>query len=351
MRKSRILLLVHETLLPPDDVSGLTPQQHAEVRTEHDVMSTLRERGHEVVPIGVLDELATLRRALQEFRPKIVFNLLEEFHGLRMFDQNVVSYLELARTAYTGCNPRGLIISRDKALSKKILSYHRLGAPAFFVCKRGRRVRRPKKIGFPLIVKSLVEEASRGISEASVVHNDDKLLERVSFIHESIETDAIVEQYIEGRELYVGMLGNERLTVLPPWELLLENLRADAPYIATRAAKWDLGYQERRGVAIGPAENLSEEIRRRIERTAKRTYRALNLTGYARIDFRLSAGDQLYFLEANANPDIQRDGEFASAALDGGFEYPDLLERVMALGQAYMRALKRAMGGEAPPPE
>lgn len=350
MRKSRVLLLVHESLLPPDDVSELSPEEFAEIRTEHNVLSALRELGHEVVPVGVLDELATLRKALQEFRPKIVFNLLEEFHGLRMFDQNVVSYLELARTAYTGCNPRGLIISRDKALSKKILSYHRLGAPKFFVCKRGRRVRRPSKIGFPLIVKSLVEEASRGISEASVVHNDEKLLERVGFIHDSIQTDAIVEQYIEGRELYVGMLGNERLTVLPPWELLLENLRPDAPYIATRAAKWDLDYQERRGVAIGPAENISDDLLRRIERTAKRAYRALNLTGYARIDFRLGEGERLYFLEANANPDIQADGEFASAALEGGYEYPALLERVMSLGLAHMRDLKRAMGGEGPPP-
>ncbi len=249
-----------------------------------------------------------------------------------MLDQNVVSYLELMRVPYTGCNPRGLIISRDKALSKKILFYHRMHAPRFAVFPRGRKVRRPSRLTFPLIVKSLVEEASTGISEASLVKDDTKLIERVAFIHDKIGTDAIVEQFVEGRELYASVLGNYRLQVLPTWELKVDNLRADAPLIATSTLKWNLDYQRRRGVKIVFAEDLSQQLHEHIRKTAKRIYRALNLSGYARIDFRLRADGRLYFIEANANPDIGANEEFALAALKVGIEYPRLLQRIINLG-------------------
>ena len=323
---------MHADLVPPDDVSVMSKAEFAEIKTEHDVLQGLRAAGHEVRSLGLLDELAPLRAALKEWEPHIVFNLLEEFHGMRMFDQNVVSYLELMKVPYTGCNPRGLIISRDKALSKKILFYHRIRAPRFAVFPRGRKIKRPTKLGFPLIVKSLVEEASTGISEASLVKDDAKLIERVQFIHEKIGTDAIVEQFVEGRELYASVLGNYRLQVFPTWELKVENLRADAPLIATSTVKWDLEYQKRRGVKIVFAEDLGADIRDHIKKTAKRIYRALNLTGYARIDFRLSPQNRLYFLEANSNPDIGAAEEFALAAKKAGIEYPQLLQRLLNIG-------------------
>ena len=182
-------------------------------------MSTLRAAGHDVRPLGVQHELKPIRDEVESWKPDVVFNLLEQFHGEAVYDQNVASYLELMRVPYTGCNPRGLVLARGKDLSKKLLIYHRIPLPAFAVFPMRRKIKRPPRLGLPLIVKSLSEDASYGIAQASVVDSDEKLAERVTFIHERIGTAAIAEQYIEGRELYVGVLGNDRLRVLPIWEL------------------------------------------------------------------------------------------------------------------------------------
>ena len=154
--------------------------------------------------LEVRDELGPIRQMLFEWKPHVVFNLIESFFGLRELDQHVASYLELLRVPYTGCNPRGLVLARDKALAKTILTYHRIHVPRFEVVHSGRRVRRSKRLTFPLIVKSLTEEASVGIAQASVVWDQAELDERVKFIHESITGDALIEEFIDGREIYVG---------------------------------------------------------------------------------------------------------------------------------------------------
>ena len=214
MRKLRILALMHDYMVPPKDTAGFDLAT-VSWKTEFDVTSTLIEMGHDVQQLGVKDELAGIRQAINEGNPHIAFNLLEAFHEVGSFDQNLVAYLELLRMPYTGCNPRGLLLSRDKALSKKLLAYHRIPVPDFAVNRIGRAVKRPARMRYPLIVKSLTQDASLGISQASVVRDDEKLSERVRFIHDSIGTDAIIEQFIEGRELYVGVMGNHRLQVLP----------------------------------------------------------------------------------------------------------------------------------------
>ena len=338
-RKLRVVVLMHEDLVPPDDLAGLDDKEIWRIKTERDVVETLQRLGHEVRKLGLWDELLPLRRELKEWEPDIVFNLLEEFHGEAVYDHNVVSYLELMRAPYTGCNPRGLVLGRDKALSKKILHYHRIRVPQFAVAPLGRRFRRPKRLEFPLIVKSLIEEASAGISKASVVHADDKLQERVQLIQQHVRTDAIVEQYIEGRELYVGIMGNHRLTVLPVWELFLDKLPSDAPRIATRRMKIDREFQKRHEVTIGKAKGLSDEQLRRFERVSKRIYRILGLTGYARLDFRLAPDGAAYFLEANPNPEIAADEEFAKASAAAGLSYDAMVERIVRLGlQRVVRA-------------
>lgn len=331
VRRKRVLVLMHEDLVPPANIEGLSAQEVMPFATEYDVVTAMQWLGHEAIKLGVHDELAPLRRALKEVKPHVVFNLLEEFHGEAVFDQHVVSYLELQRAAYTGCNPRGLVLGRDKALSKKILHYHRIRCPKFVVFPMGRTVRRPARLSFPLIVKSLVEEGSTGISEASVVHNDEKLRERVSFIHRSVGTDAIAEEFIDGREVYAGVMGNHRLTVLPPWELKIGELRSDAPRIATRRIKFDLEFQRKYNVEIGPA-NFDDALMVKYRAIAKRIYRVLGLSGYARIDFRLTPTGELYFLEANPNPDIARGEEFSSAARATGLEYEPLLQKILNLG-------------------
>jgi D-alanine-D-alanine ligase len=330
-RKLRVLVLMHPDLVPPDSLEGYSEREIYVWKTEFHIVSTLRELGHSVRPLGVADELAPIRRAIDEWKPHLVFNLLEEFHGLGELDQHVVSYLELLRIPYTGCNPRGLVLARDKALSKKVLAYHRIHVPEFAVVRRGQRLRTGRKLTFPLIVKSLTEEASMGISQASIVETHDKLAERVTFIHESIRSDAIVEEYIEGRELYVGVVGNARPTVLPVWELLFENLSPGTAAIATARVKHDVDYQARRGINQQQAE-LEPEVAARIARTTRRIYKALLLDGYARIDYRLRDDGALYFLEANPNPEVAPGEEFASAAEAAGIAYDELLERIVALG-------------------
>jgi D-alanine-D-alanine ligase len=233
---------------------------------------------------------------------------------------------------YTGCNPRGLMLARGKDLSKTLVQHHRVPVPDFAVFPMHRKVKRPARLALPLIVKSINEDASYGISQASVVDSDDKLVERVKFIHERIGTAAIAEQYIEGREIYVGIVGNDRLLVLPVWELQFKNMPQGDWLIATEKVKHDTDYQERRGILHGPAKDLTPELTARIQGLAKRIYRTLELDGYARIDFRLAADGTPYFLEANPNPEIAESEEFATAARHVGIDYSDLLHRIVALG-------------------
>ncbi len=333
-RKLRVVVLMHELLVPPDDIAGVDEKEIAEYRSEYDVSTALRVLGHEVTKLGVYDELASLRRTVREQRPHVVFNLLEEFKGRPVFDHAVVSYLELMGMQYTGNNPRGLVITRDKALTKKILHYHRIATPRFAVFPRKRKVRMPARVSFPLIVKSLSEEASAGIAQASVVTTHEALAERVAFIHERVGTAALAEEYVEGRELYVGVIGNHRLEELPPWELGLDKLPGDAYPIATYKVKWDIDYQKRHDITIGPAQDLTDALRREIQSVSRRCYRVLEMEGYARLDFRLREDGRLFLLEANPNPDISRDAEFASSALDAGYEYERLIQKVVSLGMA-----------------
>jgi D-alanine-D-alanine ligase len=330
VKKTRILALVHDHLVPPDDVTGIDVRE-AEWKMEYDVIETLRERGHEVAVLGIHDDLTAIRHRIGSFKPQIVFNLLEAFAGVTSFDQNVVSYLELLRMPYTGGNPRGLILARDKALSKKLLAYHRIPVPEFTVVRRGQKPTLSRKLQFPLIAKSLFFEASVGISQASVVENEDQLLRRVQFIHESLGTAAIVEQFIDGRELYVGVLGNDRLQVFPVWEMSFAKMPDNRWRIATERVKWSTKYQVRHGIMTDVAD-LPPEVYGRVQHLAKRVYRALDLNGYARIDLRLAVDGRPYVLEANPNPNLAYGEDFAESGEKAGVSYERLLERIITLG-------------------
>jgi len=335
MKKLRVLVLVHETLVPPESTDGYTDQQIDEWRTEYDVSTCLRAMGHDVKVLGLGDNLSDLRAAITDWKPDIAFNLLEEFQGIVTYDQYVVAFLELMKLPYTGCNPRGMMISRDKVLSKQILAYHRIATARFALLPRKRRFLAPKKLKFPLFVKSATEDASLGISQASVVHDMTKLKERVEFIHEQTCSDALVEEYIEGRELYIGVTGNERLTTFPVWELSFGTLPDVMAGIATRKVKWDRKYQNKHGIGTGPAHDLPEGMPQRVAAAARRIYRALSLSGYARIDMRLTPEGNLYVLEANANPNLAQIEDFATSALAASLGYDKLLERILQFGLAY----------------
>ena len=332
LKTMRVVALVHRHLIPPAKIEEGTDITAAPWRTEYDVITTLTALGHEVQALGVHDDLGEIRRLVEEWKPHIAFNLLEGFDDITIFDQNVISYLELLKLSYTGCNPRGLLLSRDKSLSKKLLHYHRIPVPEAEVFRIGRPIRRPKRLTFPLIVKSLTQEASIGISQASVVDSDEKLKERVAFIHESIGTAAIAEQYIEGRELYVGILGNQALQTLPVWELFFTNMPEGAKRIATDRVKWSVKYQKKYGIDSGPATDLPEGKAEGIQHLCKRTFRALELSGYARIDLRLDEAGNPWVLEANPNPQIAKGEDFAESAAKIGLAYDAVLQRIINLG-------------------
>jgi D-alanine-D-alanine ligase len=332
MSKLRVVALVHRHLIPPDTIEKGTDIESAPWRTEHDVITTLTAMGHEVKALPVHDDLGEIRRLVTEWKPHIAFNLLEGFDDITIFDQNVVSHLELLKLSYTGCNPRGLLLARDKSLSKKLLAYHRIPVPESETFRIGRPIRRPKRLVYPLMVKSLTQEASIGISQASVVETDEKFEERVLFIHQSIGTTAIAEQYIEGRELYVGILGNQALQALPVWELFFTNMPDGAKRIATDRVKWSVKYQKKYGIDSGPARDLPDGAAERIQHLCKRTFRALEMSGYGRIDLRMDDAGKVWVLEANPNPQIAKGEDFAASAEKIGLSYETVLQRIINLG-------------------
>jgi D-alanine-D-alanine ligase len=335
MSRQRVLVLVRDGLVPPDSLDGYSPKEIAEWKCEYDVIQALRSLDHEVQPLGVYDDLGPLRLAIAENPPDIAFMLLEEFHGVTAYDQAVVSYLELMRQLYTGCNPLGMMLSRNKALAKKILLYHRIPTPHFAVAPRGRKLTGRSKLKFPLLVKAVLEDASQGISQASVVHDDDALDERIKFVHETVNGDALVEEYIEGRELYVSVIGNERLQTYPIWEMDFGDMPEDGARIATRRVKWDEAYRDRYDVKTRAAKNLPEALAIKISKICKRVYRELSMTGYARIDLRLTEDGRIYVLEANANPNLSKDEDFADSAKAAGIDYASLLQKIIQLGLQY----------------
>jgi D-alanine-D-alanine ligase len=333
-RKLRVILLADADLLPTGELKDFSEKQRELRKTEFDVRDALEQLGHECVAIGVSDDLSTIRGAIDAHKPHIAFNLVEEFAGIGHFDQHVVSYLELRKQPYTGCNPRGLTLTRDKALTKKILSYEGMKVPEFAIFPKRKAFKRPERLAFPLFVKSLTEEGSAGISSASVVNDDEKLAERVEFIHRTTKSTAIAEQFIEGREIYVGVMGNERVTTLPAWEFS-STKDSDKPLIATDRAKWDPEYQRQHGLITGPAK-LPEKSQQQLSIISKEIYRALGMSGYARLDYRVTENGDAYLLEANPNPQIAKDEDFARSAAHIGISYTELIDQLLRLGMRYV---------------
>jgi D-alanine-D-alanine ligase len=343
MKRLRVLVLMHGDLVPPEEATGVPEDKYVPWKTEFDVLMGLEQLGHTVRRLGADSDLTPIRQAIEEFDPHIVFNLLESFHGIPSYDHYVTTYLELLQRPYTGCNPRGLLLSRDKALSRKILSYHRIPGPAFAVFPRERAVRRPTRVKFPLLVKSLTSDGSIGLAQASVVHTDEKLEERVQYLHASFDTDVIAEEYVLGREVYVPILGNRRLQTFPIMELDFGKLAEGAEPIATSKVKWDWKYQERHGIDLKRAK-LTKEVEKRLVRIAKRVYRALSLSGYARIDFRLNEEGHGFVIEANPNADLGFGEELHEAVEAGGLTYTKLLQRILNLGLGYQAEWRQVQG-------
>lgn len=334
-RKLNILLLFDVPYPPPTDQNPKDYMVGDEWKDERDVINALTRLGHKVTPFGVFDDVTPLLNVVKRHRPDVIFNQCESFRADRAHEPNLPALLELLGVPYTGARPEALTLCKDKGLTKKILAFHKVRVPAFQEALRhSPSARALKRFAYPAICKPLGLDSSEGIAQSSLVSDVESCKERVRFIHERLGTDAIVEEYIDGRELYVGVFGKDRLTVLPPQELHFRRLPDGAPHVLTFKAKWDQRYRRKYGIDSGPAKGLPDELIEHLNDTCKTIYRTFKITGYARIDLRLGVGDDLVFIEVNPNPSIKRSDDFAEAAKHAGISYDDLLSRLLNLALA-----------------
>ncbi|MBN1788457.1 MAG: ATP-grasp domain-containing protein [Sedimentisphaerales bacterium] len=322
----KITALVDIAAVPENDPQFLLPEIAI---TEYHVIQTIRELGHEVTIVTVENDIIAVANQLREQNPDLVFNLTEEFAGDRRKDKNIAAMLELLEMPFTGTGSIGLTLCRDKGLSKQILSHHRIRVPGFMSFPLGKKTKPNKSIQFPMIVKPAFEDGSEGISNASVVNDIESLENRVGFVTEKWNQGAIVEEFIEGRELYVGVIGNKKLITLPIRECIFKDKTSEGPNLATYRVKWDKAYREKWNIEYGFAK-LDEAITKKIYRICKRTYRLLHLRDYGRIDLRLTPDNKIIILEVNANPDIAYGEEVAEAAEKVGISYEQLIKQIIS---------------------
>jgi D-alanine-D-alanine ligase len=338
VKKKLKVLALFDAIRPTTIDQDLSAEMKTEDwKTEANVLAALGELGYTTEHLAIFDNLDLLRQKLETFAPDVIFNLADQFKNNRGFDQNIASLLEMQGVPFTGCGATGLVLCKHKGTSKKILGYHHIHVPNFVVIPRGQRIARLKRPKFPLLVKPVKEEASYGISQASFVTSDEQFRERVAFIHEKHDADVIAEEYIEGREFYVSVMGNLKLTVFPMRELVFGEVPPNEPKIATYKAKWDEEYRKRWGLQNQFPEGLEPALVAQIEETCKRIYRLLTIEGYARIDLRLTAANEIYFIEANPNPILAADEDFALSAGKAGLTYPQLIDRIIRQGMKTAR--------------
>src|SRR5881409_884111 len=303
-------------------------EQKAE-EAEYDVARALIASEHDVLMIGIGDDVGPMLAKLATFQPKLVFNGCEGFRKNARHEYAIAALLDMYGYRYTGSSPTALLVARNKSLTKKILAYHGIRVPAFAECHLGEKPMRPSELRFPLIVKPLLEDASVGIAQASVVENDEDLSERVKFVHEKFRQAAIVEELIEGRELYVGLVGNATVQLLPIIEMTFGEADNTEHRIATYKAKWDKEYRKRKKIKNVFAKGLSDELTAKIGDICTTAFHALWLHDYGRVDLRLTHDDEVYVLEVNPNPFVAQENEMADAAEKAGMSYSAFIQRIV----------------------
>jgi D-alanine-D-alanine ligase len=333
----RILVLfdVHRPIAADQTFSVRSLRTEEAKPTEADVLACLRKLDHEVDTLAVFDDVKAAFERIAAFKPDVVFNLCETFFSDRSHEPNIPALLELMKVPYTGAGPDALMLCKDKALAKKLLTFHRIRVARFVVSTRDRPLRKLRHFPFPAFVKPIGEEASDGIALASLAKNEDEVLERARFLHDRFETDALIEEYVEGRELYMGVLGTKRLTVFPPREIFFGEAAVaagehdDTPRFATAKAKWDDAYRKKWGIRNGPADPMSPSLERKLAEIARRACRILHVRGLGRIDARLTAAGDVVVIEVNPNPSLAKEDDFAQAALQIGVTYESLIQKVL----------------------
>jgi D-alanine-D-alanine ligase and related ATP-grasp enzymes len=308
------------------------------------VVKALAARGHTASVLAVHGDLKKLLGGIARRKPDAIFNLMETFGDHELGAVSLAGALELLAVPYTGGGPGELYLQEDKALTKKLLAYEGILFPDFAVFRQDTDLETGGKLRMPLFVKPLRMDASIGIDARAVVRSSEELMKRVSFVHKEVHDAALAEEYIEGREFYVGVLGNQEPLALPPLEMDFSQLPPDKPHIVDAKAKWDNNSIEYKGTRVQLAE-LADDVAARLKKVAVDAYRALQVRDYGRIDLRLAETGDIHVIEVNASCYLERSAEFATAAAAAGIDYPDLIHRVLEL------AMQRfAARGDRPAP-
>ncbi len=314
----------------PDESLSIRALRKEEAKpTEADVITCLRALDHEVAMLPVFDQVGEMMNRISEFAPDVVFNLCETFFLDRAHEPNVPALLDLMKVRYTGAGPEALLLCKDKALCKKILAFHKIRVAGFVVSTRTRPLRKLTRFRFPAFVKPLGEESSDGIAKASYARTEEEALERARFIHQSMDRDALIEEYIDGRELTVSVLGNARPLALPPREIFFGTGEGSSPRFTTHKAKWDDAYRKKWGIKNGPAAPLPNGTTDKLARTARMACRILKLRGLARLDVRVTEAGEVIVIEVNPNPSLARSDDFAMSAAEAGLNYEALIQRIL----------------------
>jgi len=327
----RVVVLFDLLQDPPLDHDYSDLFKDVAFESEKAVYDALKRLGYEANYLGLHDNLDRLIQELRAMQPDLIFNLTEAFNGRRDQSPQLAGLFELMNIPYTGTQSLGLDLAQDKDLAKKILAHHRIRIPKWVMSRHRRPLRSFKTFQFPAFVKLASEEASEGISRDSFVQTEAQCLQRVSFLHEKYAGDVIVEEYIDGREIYASVLGNKRLQVFPLREITFKQFPDDLPKFATYKTKWDEEYRKKWGIKNEFAEDVSEEALKQIHAVVKRSYEALQLKGYARFDLRLSEKGEVVVLEANPNPSLSPWDDFAKSVVKSGLSYDDLVAKLVEL--------------------
>lgn len=324
-KKLKITAVVEEAGIPKDDPEFRNRPKDPSM--EHDVLRALRRLGHDVQVLGIFDRIEPMVEGIEKNPPDLVFNFAEQFANDRRHDKNVAGLLEMMDIPFTGTGSAGLLLSRDKALGKQLLSTVGVRVPGFWVFPFGRNVPIPRGMHFPLVVKPAYGDGSEGISNASLVHDDGGLRDRIAMLHERFRQDVIAEEYIEGHEVYIGVMGNRRLQVLPPYEIRFGSEEA-GPVLATYRVKWNKSYRDKWKIEFGFAD-LPKQLVDKVAGVCRKAYRLLQLRDYARLDLRITPREEVYVIEANPNPDITQGEEVAEAARKAGMSYSRFIHRIV----------------------
>jgi D-alanine-D-alanine ligase len=321
------------TPVKPKSRNGKRKKKKKDMHDREEIFEALQKLEHEPF-YQVLDGKPQSLMSLAKCDTDLVFNLTESYAGDDTMDKNIAAFLELLHIPYTGGGPQALYLAQDKSLAKKIFDFHDIKTPNFATSYKG-VLDHAHDIEFPLIVKPTSEDGSIGIDNDSVVHSVKELMERIHYIQERFDSPALIEEYIEGREIYAAILGNDNPEVLPLIELDLSKLPKGTPRIAGQDVKFDRETEAYKMTKSAPAEDLDEETHKKLCDTALAAYRALKLRDYGRIDMRLNKKGEVYVIEANPNPWLSSSAEFAMAAKKAGKTYTQMIEEIVELARSH----------------